>query len=509
MSDMEEVLERQEREIRERKRRRTASKRAQRDLDQQLVMAVTMPDEENQSSRGSHEGRAPNVDRHRHSRGRRRRRRRRGNLSNRIFSWGNLYKQIGAFIESTSYTQRVLKESVPPIFQSTEAFQITMVGSMKTRGKTAAMAKSVTAQSHSAHDPAIDMVAPPPLTTAPATAAEHCGTFYQGGLVTTADLGPVLEQLQAIPSLPPRSTHAPAHTSNETLARMQLGSTHFSPPDPRSQADLSLRVDQLAQRMDDQSDLMRQLLHQISLAQNLGLGQLGEERRMDERTGRQLNGYPAGQAGVGRQGEGQQLDRPTDMSQASASPTRSRLSSRNNVRERVGPRLDVHARLGPQGNVLQRLGPQGGQSNNHRNEDREERRSAVHSQTNIHERLRPQGGQPDNPHNEDREERRSAVHSQTNIHERLRPQGGQPDNPHNEDREERCSAAHSRRDGSRRRATENLSQAQSTDTPPRQRRREGRHSQTQEEVSQRRPNREGRQRLHQRVHLLPDDQEEP
>ncbi|CAL8166221.1 unnamed protein product [Prunus armeniaca] len=337
-----------------------------------------------------------------------------------------------------------------------------MVGSMKTRGKTAAMAKSATAQSHSAHDPAIDMVAPPPLTTAPATAAEHGGTSYQGGLVTTADLGPVLEQLQAFPPLPPRSTHAPAHTSNETLVRVQLGSTHFSPPDPRSQADLSLRVDQLTQRMDDQSDLMRQLLHQISLAQNLGLGQLGEERRMDERTGRQLNGYPAGQAGVGRQGEGQQLDRPTDMSQASANPTRSRLSSRNNMHERLGPRLDVHARLGPQGNVLQRLGPQGGQSDNHRNEDREERRSAVHSQTNIHERLRPQGGQPDNPHNEDREERRSA--------------------------------AHSRRDGSRRPTTENLSQEQSTNTPPRQRRREGRHSQTQEEVSQRRPNREGRQR---------------
>ncbi|CAL2234738.1 unnamed protein product [Prunus armeniaca] len=282
-----------------------------------------------------------------------------------------------------------------------------MVGSMKTRGKTTAMAKSVTAQSHSTHGPAIDMVAPPPLTTAPATAAEHGGTSHQGGLVTTVDLGLVLEQLQAFPPLPPRSTHAPAHTSNETLARVQLGSTHFSPPDPRSQADLSLRVDQLAQRMDDQRDLMRQLLHQIGLAQNLGLGQLGEERRTDEITGRQLNGYPASRAGVGRQGEGQQLDQPTDMSQASASPTRSRLS--------------------------------------------------------------PQGGQPDNHRNEDREERRSAVHSQRSINERLRPQGGQPDNPHNEDHEERCSAAHSRRDGSRRQATENLSQAQSTNTSPRQR----------------------------------------
>ncbi|BBN69771.1 Protein kinase superfamily protein, partial [Prunus dulcis] len=70
---------------------------------------------------------------------------------------------FGAFIESTSYTQRVLKESVPPIFQSTEAFQTTMVGSKRTRSKTAAMAQSVTAQSYSSHDPTIDMAAPPPL----------------------------------------------------------------------------------------------------------------------------------------------------------------------------------------------------------------------------------------------------------------------------------------------------------------------------------------------------------
>ncbi|KAL6272141.1 hypothetical protein ACE6H2_022833 [Prunus campanulata] len=66
---MEEVLERQEREIRERRCRRAASKRMQRELDQQIVMAVALLDEENQSSRGSHEGRGPNVDRHRHSRG--------------------------------------------------------------------------------------------------------------------------------------------------------------------------------------------------------------------------------------------------------------------------------------------------------------------------------------------------------------------------------------------------------------------------------------------------------
>ncbi|CAL9019541.1 unnamed protein product [Prunus brigantina] len=186
-----------------------------------------------------------------------------------------------------------------------------MVGSKKTRGKTATMAKSATAQSHSTHDPAIDMVAPPHLTTVPlsrladetttsatavaistqslvagsshlhGTAGEHGGTSHQGGLITTADLGSILEQLQVFPPLPPRSTHAPAYTSNETLARVQLGSTHFSPPDPRSQANFNMRVDQLAQRMDDQSNLMRQLLNQLRLTQNLGLGQLGKERRMD------------------------------------------------------------------------------------------------------------------------------------------------------------------------------------------------------------------------------------
>ncbi|CAL9024764.1 unnamed protein product, partial [Prunus brigantina] len=118
-----------------------------------------------------------------------------------------------------------------------------MVGSKRLRTKTAAMAQSVTAQSHSTHDPAMDMVAPPPLTTVlptelttetivTATVAEHGGTPHQGGLTTTADFGPILEQLQAFPPLPPRSTHTPTYTSNETLACVQLDSTHFSPPDP-------------------------------------------------------------------------------------------------------------------------------------------------------------------------------------------------------------------------------------------------------------------------------------
>ena len=69
MADMEEVLERQERETRERMRRRAASKRAQRELDEQLGIAVALLEEENQGRRGSREGRRPNVDRHRHSRG--------------------------------------------------------------------------------------------------------------------------------------------------------------------------------------------------------------------------------------------------------------------------------------------------------------------------------------------------------------------------------------------------------------------------------------------------------
>ncbi|CAL2234107.1 unnamed protein product [Prunus armeniaca] len=68
MSDMEEVLERQERERRARMRRRAASKRAQRELDEQLGVVVALLEEENQSRRGSREGRASNVDRHRHSR---------------------------------------------------------------------------------------------------------------------------------------------------------------------------------------------------------------------------------------------------------------------------------------------------------------------------------------------------------------------------------------------------------------------------------------------------------
>ncbi|XP_016648290.1 PREDICTED: uncharacterized protein LOC107880713 [Prunus mume] len=75
--------------------------------------------------------------------------------------------------------------------------------------------------------------------------------------------------------------------------------------------------------MDDQTNLVRQLINQINLVQNLGLGQPGEERRMDERADRQLDGYQAGRARVSRQGDGQQRDQLAGMSQAPASHTQS------------------------------------------------------------------------------------------------------------------------------------------------------------------------------------------
>ncbi|CAL8135814.1 unnamed protein product [Prunus armeniaca] len=66
-----------------------------------------------------------------------------------------------------------------------------------------------------------------------------------------------------------------------------------------------------------------------------------------------------------------------------------------------------------------------------------------------------------------------ASHTQSNV---LGSHRGQTDNRRNEDREERHSTTRSRRTNSRRQATENPSQAQSTNMPPRQRRREGRPS---------------------------------
>ncbi|CAL8161927.1 unnamed protein product [Prunus armeniaca] len=68
MVDMQEVLARQERETRERMCTRAASKREHRELDKQLGIVVALLDVENQSHRGSREGRGSNVDKHRHSR---------------------------------------------------------------------------------------------------------------------------------------------------------------------------------------------------------------------------------------------------------------------------------------------------------------------------------------------------------------------------------------------------------------------------------------------------------
>ncbi|CAL2272169.1 unnamed protein product [Prunus armeniaca] len=61
---MRRCLERQERETNERSFRRAERQRLQREEDQQVVIAVTLLDEENQGRRYG-----PNVDRHMHSRG--------------------------------------------------------------------------------------------------------------------------------------------------------------------------------------------------------------------------------------------------------------------------------------------------------------------------------------------------------------------------------------------------------------------------------------------------------
>ncbi|CAL2237442.1 unnamed protein product [Prunus armeniaca] len=87
MSDMNEVLERQERETRERRRRRAEGKMVQRELDQQIVIAMALLDEENQGRRcGSQVGSGPNMDRHRHSRGK--------NLLEDYFILTSLYSDV-------------------------------------------------------------------------------------------------------------------------------------------------------------------------------------------------------------------------------------------------------------------------------------------------------------------------------------------------------------------------------------------------------------------------------
>ncbi|CAL2272324.1 unnamed protein product [Prunus armeniaca] len=70
MEDFRRCLERQERERNERNRRADEINELQRQVDEQVVIAVVLQDEENQGRRrGSQVGRRRNVNRHRHSRG--------------------------------------------------------------------------------------------------------------------------------------------------------------------------------------------------------------------------------------------------------------------------------------------------------------------------------------------------------------------------------------------------------------------------------------------------------
>ncbi|CAL9029534.1 unnamed protein product [Prunus brigantina] len=57
----------------------------------------------------------------------------------------------------------------------------------------------------------------------------------------------------------------PHMTSIETLGRVQLGSSQFSPTDPSCQANLNCKVDELTRRFKDQKNLVGQLLGQIDL----------------------------------------------------------------------------------------------------------------------------------------------------------------------------------------------------------------------------------------------------
>ncbi|KAI5314418.1 hypothetical protein L3X38_043594 [Prunus dulcis] len=69
MEDFRRCLERQERETNERNRRADEINELQRQVDEQVVIAVALQDEENQGRRrGSQVGHCRNVDRHRHSR---------------------------------------------------------------------------------------------------------------------------------------------------------------------------------------------------------------------------------------------------------------------------------------------------------------------------------------------------------------------------------------------------------------------------------------------------------
>ncbi|CAL8133968.1 unnamed protein product [Prunus armeniaca] len=96
---------------------------------------------------------------------------------------------------------------------------------------------------------------PTTFTTLQPQALVARATLHNNATVIGADIHndiatPVLEKVHSLPYFLSHLTYAPVYTSNETLAHVYLGFTSFSPPDPRSQVDLNLLVDQLKQKLD-------------------------------------------------------------------------------------------------------------------------------------------------------------------------------------------------------------------------------------------------------------------
>ncbi|CAL2265537.1 unnamed protein product [Prunus armeniaca] len=75
-----------------------------------------------------------------------------------------------------------------------------------------------------------------------------------------------------------------SYTFIETLGRVELGSTQFTPTDPNSHTDLNRNVDELTKRFEDSNNLADWLLWQIDLIRDFEFGLIGEEKRMDKST---------------------------------------------------------------------------------------------------------------------------------------------------------------------------------------------------------------------------------
>ncbi|KAI5348256.1 hypothetical protein L3X38_001143 [Prunus dulcis] len=153
-----------------------------------------------------------------------------------------------------------------------------------------------------------------------------------------SDVIPVLEQIHSLPPLQPHLTYAPLCASNRALAHI-LSPIHTFLPDLRSQVGLNSRVDQLAQRVDNQNNLIGQLLRQINLNQSTDLKAHDEERRICEYTGEHFEGSQTSQSETNMQGRERDS---ADETQTSASRTLSQLtihsilgSQEARVRERL------------------------------------------------------------------------------------------------------------------------------------------------------------------------------